>query len=70
MPRRKLYAPPLCECKGCYYWRQMCPPYNGCHYRLDTFKIRGIPPIECYKHEGTPYKPMRKGRNNVPESHG
>ena len=63
MPKRKNpYEPPLCECKGCYYWRQMWVGLNGCHYRLETLKLREIPPIDCYKHEGTPYKPKRRGR--------
>lgn len=60
--RKREYEPPLCECKGCYYWRSI-GGLNACHYALDANIIRGIPPIECYKHKGTPYK--KKGSKNA-----
>lgn len=46
----------IVHCVGCVYWRK----FDGgalwaCHYCLETGKPRGVMPIMCYKHEGTPY---------------
>lgn len=65
MPAPIKYEGKLCKCIGCMYWKSIAggntAPY-GCHYLLETHEIRGIPPIECYKHEGTPYTPKKRGR--------
>lgn len=55
------YEAPLCECKGCYYWRKISmyasnSPLKCCHYAIDEGRLRGIPPIDCYKHKDTPYR--------------
>ena len=47
------------ECKGCYYWRGGSDLNKGlhfCHYCYETGQPRGILPIDCYKHKGTPYR--------------
>ena len=46
------------RCVGCKYWQ---PMHNGraCHYAIDTGRLRGIPPRDCYGHAGTPYTPER-----------
>lgn len=64
MAKRK-YEPPLCECKGCHYWRSAVNEgtIHMCHYSIETGIVRGIPPIDCYKHENTPYR--KKGKKNV-----
>lgn len=52
------------ECRGCEYWRTMgnsSKCMHACHYCLETGNPRGMPAAECYKHEGTPYKPKKRG---------
>ena len=51
------------ECVGCEY-RQPLNSQGGvkaCHYCIITGNVRGIPAADCYKHEGTAYKPAGKG---------
>lgn len=48
------------NCKGCYYWRYMHGGTNACYYAIDTEKLRHMPAADCYKHDGTPYRPKRK----------
>lgn len=52
------------KCEGCHYYRQIVESTKiwCCNYCLDTGKLRGIPPIDCYKRPGTPYKPVRRKR--------
>lgn len=48
------------RCEGCVYFRSM-PQYGDercCHYMLVTGIPRGVPPRLCYRHEGTPYRPV------------
>lgn len=47
------------KCVGCAYYRLFYGSIKACHYTLDTGKLKTIPAIECYKHEGTPYKPVK-----------
>lgn len=53
----------LTRCGGCYYWRPIADGNRAsmkvCHYCIDTSVPRGIPARECYKHEGTPYRPEK-----------
>lgn len=55
-----------CRCTGCYYWRPIVDSNTAsmhvCHYCYDTGIPRGIPASECYRHEGTPYRPGQKGK--------
>ena len=54
------------KCVGCYYYRRFSATYGRntkcCHYALETGEIRGMLPVECYKHEGTPYTTRRINR--------
>lgn len=62
--RKEKRAPKVVECRGCYYWRTMgnsSKCMHACHYCLETGNPRGMPAAECYKHEGTPYKPKKRG---------
>ena len=52
------------ECRGYEYWRTMgnsSKCMHACHYCIETGNLRGMPAAECYKHEGTPYKPKKRG---------
>lgn len=46
-------------CEGCRYWRTLnhTLKWTACHYAIDTPHVRGMPPQDCYKHLGTPYRP-------------
>lgn len=62
----------LCVCTGCKYYRNLgcinsvgdVKSSKACHYCIDTGQVRGIPPSECYKHEGTPYTTGRHTSKN------
>lgn len=48
----------ITACRGCVYYRSACGvpgTYTMCHYCYDTGELRGIRPVDCYKHDGTPY---------------
>lgn len=45
------------NCKGCIHWKRMGLSGYACHYGIDTPFCRNIAPKDCYKHEGTPYRP-------------
>lgn len=64
MEKRRKIEPGAIECRGCEYWRaighgKQC--IRACHYCIETGNLRGMPAAECYKHEGTPYKPKKRG---------
>lgn len=52
------------KCTGCYYWRSLSNgggTVHACHYAIYTGKLRTpLKAADCYKHEGTPYKPIGK----------
>lgn len=60
------------NCKGCLYYRSLSNRKYVhdcvCHYCIDTGKLRGIPPADCYRHAGTPYTP--RGRKRKGEGRG
>lgn len=50
----------LTPCRGCVYRRPFVvsdPSTSACHYCIDTGKLRGMSPEQCYLHPGTPYTP-------------
>lgn len=52
----------ITTCTGCYWYRPAAAVpgmYMMCHYAHDTGELRSIRPADCYKHEGTPYRPGR-----------
>ncbi len=55
------------ECVGCEYWQPLNSPggVKACHYCIITGNVRGIPAADCYKHEGTAYKPAGKGAKEM-----
>lgn len=64
MEKRRKIEPGAVECRGCEYWRPMgnsSKCMHACHYCIETGNLRDMPAAECYKHEGTPYKPKKRG---------
>lgn len=60
-PREKQQKPKseVVNCKGCFYWRNMYVGANACHYPIETNQLRPMPAADCYKHDGTPYRPKK-----------
>lgn len=50
-------------CETCYYWREMTPSENACHYLLDEKQSRGCPAENCTK-----WKPKRAERKDLKEN--
>ena len=49
------------RCDGCRYYRNLDGldgggDYFACHYCIDTGRLRGVLPKDCYRHPGTPYR--------------
>lgn len=49
----------ITRCSGCVYYRRAGSAEDSCwmcHYLLDTGRLRGVRPCDCYRHAGTPYQ--------------
>lgn len=60
----------ITRCSGCIYYRPAgsAPDfYMMCHYALDTGRLRGIRPADCYRRPGGPYRPRRRRRGAAEE---
>ena len=49
----------ICECWDCDYYRSYVKDYFCCNFTANGGH-RPMRPVDCYHHEGTPYKPRPK----------
>ena len=50
-------------CRRCRYYRPLSEALKlgyACHYSLDTGRLRGIRPVDCYRRPHTCYRPRRE----------